>query len=203
MQLNALASAGATADERAPYVKSLKAMQNPDGSWSPVANVRGNAYQTGEALYALHVSGDVAAKDPVYQKGVQWLLRNQLADGTWFVPTRTTPGQPHFESGFPHGPASSRQTAAPIGRRWRCCSLFPTSPPRNPPRRPFKESAGRMNARCWLPLTRPTELTAVDKRSGFTRLHTPRSVRILVVQRLTDLQSGAAGRQRKSVCHEP
>jgi len=30
-------------------------------------------------LYALHVSGSVPANDPVYQKGVQWLLRNQLA----------------------------------------------------------------------------------------------------------------------------
>ena len=125
MQLNALASAGATADERAPYVKSLKAMQNPDGSWSPVANVRGNAYQTGEALYALHVSGDVAAKDPVYQKGVQWLLRNQLADGTWFVPTRTTPGQPHFESGFPHG---ASQFSSDGGSNWAAMALLFTLP---------------------------------------------------------------------------
>jgi hypothetical protein len=31
-------------------------------------------------------------------------LRNQLPDGSWFVPTRAVPVQPHtFESGFPHG----------------------------------------------------------------------------------------------------
>jgi hypothetical protein len=127
MQLNALASAGATLEERAPYIKVLRSMQNPDGSWSPVENVRGNAYATGEALYALHVSGDVATKDPVYQKGVQWLLHNQLADGSWFVPTRTTPGQPHFESGFPHGPS---QFSSDGGSSWASLALLYTLPDR-------------------------------------------------------------------------
>ena len=60
--------------------------------------------EVGETLYALHVSGSVPTGDPAYQKGVRWLLRNQLADGSWFVPTRAIPVQPHtFESGFPHG----------------------------------------------------------------------------------------------------
>jgi ankyrin repeat protein len=104
MQLNGLADAGASASERAPFVKALKAAQNPDGSWSQLPGIPGDAYATGEALYALHVSGTVPAKDPVYQRGVQWLLRNQLTDGSWFVPTRAVPVQPHtFESGFPHG----------------------------------------------------------------------------------------------------
>jgi ankyrin repeat protein len=104
MQLNGLADAGATASERAPFVKVLKAAQNQDGSWSQLPGIPGDAYATGEALYALHVSGTVPAKDPIYQRGVQWLLRHQLADGSWFVPTRAVPVQPHtFESGFPHG----------------------------------------------------------------------------------------------------
>ena len=104
MQLNGLADAGATVAERAPFVKALKAAQNQDGSWSQLPGMPGEAYATGEALYALHVSGTVPAKDPIYQRGVQWLLRNQLPDGSWFVPTRAVPVQPHtFESGFPHG----------------------------------------------------------------------------------------------------
>jgi hypothetical protein len=104
MQLNGLADAGATASERAPFVKALKAAQNQDGSWSQLPGIAGEAYATGEALYALHVSGAVPASDRGYQKGVQWLLRNQLTDGSWFVPTRAVPVQPHtFESGFPHG----------------------------------------------------------------------------------------------------
>jgi hypothetical protein len=39
----------------------------------------------------------------VYQKGVGYLLRTQLEDGTWFVRSRAFGFQPHFESGFPHG----------------------------------------------------------------------------------------------------
>ena len=103
MQLNGLAAAGATAAERAPFVKALKAGQNPDGSWSQLRTIPGDAYATGQALYALHVSGNIPTTDPVYEKGVQWLLRNQLPDGTWFVPARTIPIQPYFESGFPYG----------------------------------------------------------------------------------------------------
>jgi hypothetical protein len=103
MQLNALADAGASQSERAPFVKALKATQNEDGSWSQLPNVRSDAYATGEALYALHISGNVPVNDPVYQKGVQWLLRNQLADGSWFAPTRAVPVQPHTFESFPNG----------------------------------------------------------------------------------------------------
>jgi ankyrin repeat protein len=103
MQLNALADAGASAPERAPFVKALKSAQNQDGSWSQLSNIRPDAYATGQALYALHVSGGVPTKDPVYQKGVEWLLRNQLADGSWFAPTRAVPIQPHTFESFPNG----------------------------------------------------------------------------------------------------
>jgi ankyrin repeat protein len=103
MQLNALADAGASQSERAPFVKALKATQNEDGSWSQLPNVRSDAYATGEVLYALHISGNVPVNDPVYQKGVQWLLRNQLADGSWFAPTRAVPVQPHTFESFPNG----------------------------------------------------------------------------------------------------
>jgi len=103
MQLNALADAGASQSDRAPFVKALKAAQNEDGSWSQIPNVRTDAYATGQALYALHISGGVLVNDPVYQKGVQWLLRNQLADGSWFAPTRAVPVQPHTFESFPNG----------------------------------------------------------------------------------------------------
>jgi hypothetical protein len=39
----------------------------------------------------------------VYQRGVQFLLNTQLADGSWYVRSRAIPLQPHFESGFSHG----------------------------------------------------------------------------------------------------
>ena len=103
MQLNALADAGASASERAPFVKALQAAQNADGSWSQLPGIPADAYATGQALYALHVSGGVQTQDPVYRKGIEWLLRNQLADGSWFAPTRAVPVQPHTFESFPNG----------------------------------------------------------------------------------------------------
>ena len=125
MQLNALASAGATAEERAPYIMDLKALQNADGSWSQTPQAHGEAYATGEALYALHISGNVPTDDPVYQKGVQWLLRNQLADGSWFVPAKTTPSQPNINTGFPHGPD---QFISAAGTAWAIAALVLACP---------------------------------------------------------------------------
>jgi ankyrin repeat protein len=126
MQLSALADAGASSGERSQFVKGLKAAQNTDGSWSQLPGMPADAYATGEALYALHVSGDVPVKDAAYQKGVQWLLRNQLADGSWFVPTLAVPVQPHtYESGFPNG---WHQFASEAGSSWATMALLFTLP---------------------------------------------------------------------------
>jgi len=126
MQLNALADADASVSERAPFVRALKAEQNPDGSWSVLPGIPGEAYATGEALYALHVSGEVPTTDPSYGRGVQWLLRSQLADGSWFMPTRAVPVQPHtFESGFPHG---WHQFASDGASSWAAMALLFTLP---------------------------------------------------------------------------
>ncbi len=127
MQLSGLAAAGATADEIAPFVEALKTAQNQDGSWSQLPVIAGDAYATGEALYALHVSGNVPTTDPAYQQGVQWLLGNQLADGSWFVPARTIPIQPYFESGFPHG---THQWISDAGSSWASMALLFTLPDR-------------------------------------------------------------------------
>jgi ankyrin repeat protein len=138
MQLNGLADAGATAAERAPFVKSLEAAQNQDGSWSLLPGYPGEAYATGEALYALHVSGAVSTGEPVYQKGVRWLLGNQLDDGSWFMPTRAVPVQPHtFESGFPHG---WHQFASDGASSWATMALLFTLP--DAP----SEGGGRVNS---------------------------------------------------------
>ena len=130
MQLNGLADSGASVSERAPFVAAMKAAQNQDGSWSQLPAMPGDAYATGETLYALHVSGAVSTQDAVYRKGVQWLLRNQLADGSWFVPTRAVPVQPHtFESGFPHG---WHQFASTGASSWAAMALLFTLPDVSP-----------------------------------------------------------------------
>jgi len=126
MQLIGLAAADASKMERAPSVKALESLQNMDGSWSQLPTIRGEAFATGEALYALHVAGDVATNDPMYQKGVKWLLQNQLPDGSWFVQTRALPVQPHtFELGFPGGWS---QFISGEATNWACMALLFTLP---------------------------------------------------------------------------
>ena len=82
--------------------KRLRLLQRNDGGWAQLPTMDSDAYATGEALYALQVSGMVA-KDSAYQNGSAFLLRTQLEDGTWFVRSRAFGFQPYFETGFPHG----------------------------------------------------------------------------------------------------
>jgi hypothetical protein len=90
------------ASEIADQVKRLLTLQRPDGGWAQLPTMTPDAYATGQALYALHVSGASPASQAL-RNGVSYLLRTQLADGTWFVRSRAFGFQPYFESGFPHG----------------------------------------------------------------------------------------------------
>ena len=82
---------------------ALIAEQRADGGWSQLPTLASDAYATGQALVALVQSGAMTTTDPSYQRGVSFLLKTQLADGSWFVPTRAIPIQPLFDTGFPHG----------------------------------------------------------------------------------------------------
>jgi ankyrin repeat protein len=83
-------------------VREVLALQRPDGGWSDFPSMESHAYTTGETLVALHTAG-VPVSDAAYQRGVQFLLKTQLEDGSWYVPTRALGFQPYFDSGFPHG----------------------------------------------------------------------------------------------------
>jgi squalene cyclase len=43
------------------------------------------------------------ASDPVYRRGVRFLLETQRPDGSWHVKSRALGFQPYFESGYPYG----------------------------------------------------------------------------------------------------
>jgi hypothetical protein len=77
------------------------AAQRSDGGWAQQASMMSDAYATGEALVALEMSG-VGLEHPGFRRGVEFLLRTQLLDGSWFVKSRSEPIQAYFESGFPH-----------------------------------------------------------------------------------------------------
>ena len=100
-KLLGLAWSKADASAIAAAVKDLQSTQSADGGWQQLSTLPSDAYATGMALYALNVGG-VPASDPVYQKGLKYLLSTQAADGTWHVKTRALPFQPYLEIGYPY-----------------------------------------------------------------------------------------------------
>jgi ankyrin repeat protein len=98
-----LAWAAASRDAVRTAVNALIAQQHPDGGWSQIPTLSSDAYATGQALTALAESGVIRPSDPVYQRGVRFLLNMQLEDGSWYVRSRAIPIQPYFDSEFPHG----------------------------------------------------------------------------------------------------
>ena len=83
--------------------RDLLAGQRSDGGWSQEPSMESDAYATGQALAALRESGVVDPGDQAVGRGVAYLLRTQLEDGSWLVKSRAVPIQAYFESGFPHG----------------------------------------------------------------------------------------------------
>jgi ankyrin repeat protein len=102
-QLLGLAWAGDAKDTLSKTARDLLAEQRTDGGWGQIPSLASDAFATGQALVALNDSGALAVTDAAYQRGVKYLLANQLEDGSWFVRSRAIPFQPYFESGFPHG----------------------------------------------------------------------------------------------------
>ena len=82
---------------------ALMARQRADGGWSQIPTLGSDAYATGQALTALAHSGALKPSDPIYQRGVRFLLGTQLDDGSWYVRSRAIATQPYFDSEFPHG----------------------------------------------------------------------------------------------------
>lgn len=81
----------------------LVALQTADGGWAQNESMPPDAYATGEALVALQASGESARHDAAARRGLEFLARTQLTDGSWPVTSRSVPIQVYFESGFPHG----------------------------------------------------------------------------------------------------
>jgi Squalene-hopene cyclase C-terminal domain/Ankyrin repeats (3 copies)/Ankyrin repeat len=84
-------------------VTLLRNEQNPDGGWSQLPGLNSDAYATGQVLVALHEGGGARNDDPLFQRGVRYLLENQEPDGSWLVHKRAVSINSHVESGFPHG----------------------------------------------------------------------------------------------------
>jgi ankyrin repeat protein len=99
----------------------LLALQRKDGGWGQLPTMASDAYATGQALFALQATRP-AADSEEYRRGVRYLLRTQLPDGSWFVQTRAIAFQPYRETGFPHGTSQFISAAA---TSWAVMALSP------------------------------------------------------------------------------
>jgi ankyrin repeat protein len=116
---------GATAAEKRKAVQDILAAQLPDGGWAQTPGMRSDAYATGQAIYALRVGGSVPASSPAVKKAVQYLLRTQESDGSWFVNKRAFPANNYSDGGFPHGES---QYASFNATCWAMMGLLETLP---------------------------------------------------------------------------
>lgn len=89
---------GRVAEDR---LKQLVALQRSDGGWAQTPDLTSDAYATGQVLYTLHELG-IPSTDAAYRRGIDYLLKTQLGDGSWHVTSRAVKFQPYFQSGFPH-----------------------------------------------------------------------------------------------------
>jgi hypothetical protein len=81
----------------------LMERQRADGGWAQISTLSSDAYATGQTLVALAESGALKPDSRIYRRAVEYLIKTQLEDGSWYVRSRSIPFQPYFESDFPHG----------------------------------------------------------------------------------------------------
>ncbi len=133
-QLLGLAWAGEKSGALKKLAQELIRQQRPDGGWGQLAGLDSDAYGTGQSLYALMEGGKISPNDPTVRRGTDFLLRTQLADGTWHVRRRAHPFQPPMDSGFPHGADGWISSAA---SSWAVMALATSlDPSQKPPTTP-------------------------------------------------------------------
>ncbi len=123
MQILGLKWAGAEPQVQQQQTKELVALQRPDGGWAQTPWLASDAYATGQVLYMLHETGASAKNSAVVRRGVEFLLRTEKEDGSWFVKSRAMKIQPYFQSGFPY---DHDQWISEIGTAWAVIALSTT-----------------------------------------------------------------------------
>lgn len=127
-RLTGLAWAGTEPKALQKARRELLVHQRADGGWADRSTLPSSPYATGLSLVALQTAG-MPVEDPVYQRGVQFLLRTQQEDGSWYVRTRALGFQPYFDSGFPHG---YDQWISAAGTSWATMALALALPDPSP-----------------------------------------------------------------------
>jgi len=129
-QLLGLGWAGEKPNSAKGSTRTILAAQKSDGGWASLPNLESDAWMTGLNLVALREAGGVKVEDPAYRRGVDFLLRTQFDDGSWWVRSRALPALPHFDSQFPHG---KDQFISAAGTGWATMALLLTLEPTTRP----------------------------------------------------------------------
>lgn len=93
---------GGNDEERTAARRAVLAVQRADGGWAQAADMESDAYASGSTLFVLLETG-LPPADPSIRRGVDYLVKTQLEDGSWHVTTRAKPVQVFFDNGDPHG----------------------------------------------------------------------------------------------------
>ncbi len=120
MQILGLKWADAKPQVQQQRTKELTALQRPDGGWAQTPQLASDAYATGQVPYMLHETGASEKNSAVVRRGVEFLLRTEKEDGSWFVKSRAMKIQPYFQSGFPY---DHDQWISEIGTAWAVIAL--------------------------------------------------------------------------------
>ncbi len=76
--------------------------QRGDGGWSPTPLDGSEPGATAYVLASLHAAGALKSSDPVYRKGLGFLIATQKPDGSWHTRSSARPRHPGLDSGFPY-----------------------------------------------------------------------------------------------------
>lgn len=167
-RLRSLRVAGVPEVELRAAAKELLDTQRADGGWEQLPGMKTDSYATATALVALHQAGGLATADAAYQKGLRYLLDQQLADGSWLVTSRSKPIQSHFESGYPHG---TNQFISISAAGWATTALA-LALPEVAPAGKARSSAAKPASDAWVkspknPMLRPSPSGAFDSQNLF------------------------------------
>jgi len=130
--------AGAKNPTLDPLIRDLLHSQRDDGGWAQLPGLASDAWATGIAIFALGSVPSTTAIAGSRERGVEFLLRTQYADGSWWVRSRTWPFQPQFDGGFPHG---KDQWISAAATGWAAIGLLQSLPsPSEPAKVPTAEA---------------------------------------------------------------
>jgi hypothetical protein len=100
-----------------PQRRDLQKTQASDGGWPSLDGRESDAYSTRQALVALHEGGGVAITDANWQRGIEWLLKTQAADGSWHTKTQLYPAAPLGRRARERAAVRPRSVSVGAGRR--------------------------------------------------------------------------------------